>query len=137
MTNWLKNYPWTKVVDNSVEPWRPLETSSWFDDIEEDIPGWTNISHAMCAAVQKIIDDHPNSFVNILQFKEKFGDARLYYDASDDISEPIKEIVNAFELASTQTCIKCGAAGKIREKLSWIAPLCDTCYAKIMDNRHS
>lgn len=127
MSEWLEKYPWTKVEDNSVEPWR-LIGSSWFDELEEDMPGWVNITHAMCAAVQDVIDKHPGSFVSIIQFKEKFGEARVYYTASEDISDKVEDIITAFSRASEETCIKCGAAGKIRGDLAWILPLCAAHY---------
>lgn len=135
MSEWLERYPWTKVEDNRVEPWRPIG-SSWFDDFEEDMPGWSNITHAMCAAVQDVIDRHPGSSVSILQFKEKFGEARVYYVASEDISVSVGNIIAAFERASEQTCIKCGAAGKIRGDLAWILPLCDAHYEETPKGRN-
>jgi hypothetical protein len=131
MNEWLKKYPWTKVVDNRVEPWR-LISSSWFDDLEEDMPGWVNIAHTMCAAVQDIINKHPNNFVSIIQFKEKFGEARVYYEASEDIYLEVCKVIDAFIRASARTCIKCGAAGEIRGNLNWILPLCDTCYEETL-----
>lgn len=135
MSEWLEKYPWTKIEDNSVEPWR-LIGSSWFDELEEDMPGWVNITHAMCAAVQDIIDKHPGSFVSIIQFKEKFGEARVYYTASEDISDKVEDIITAFSRASEETCIKCGAAGKIRGDLAWILPLCDAHYEEILKSKN-
>lgn len=135
MSEWLEKYPWTKIEDNSVEPWR-LIGSSWFDDLEEDMPGWVNITHAMCAAVQDVIDKHPGSFVSIIQFKEKFGEARVYYTASEDISDKVEDIITAFSRASEETCIKCGAAGKIRGDLAWILPLCDAHYEEILKSKN-
>ena len=55
MNEWLEKYPWTKVEDNRVEPWRIIG-SSWLEDLEEYAPGWLNITHAMCSAVQDVID---------------------------------------------------------------------------------
>ena len=127
MSEWLEKYPWTKVEDNRVEPWRIIG-SSWFEDLEEYAPGWSNITHAMCAAVQDVIDKHPGSFVSIIQFKEKFGEARVYYVTSENISDKVHDIIMAFSRTSEQTCIKCGAAGKIRGDLAWILPLCDVHY---------
>lgn len=135
MNEWLEKYPWTKVEDNRVEPWRTIG-SSWFEDLEEYAPGWLNISHAMCSAVQDVIDKHPGSFVSIIQFKEKFGEARVYYAASKDISDKVHDIIMAFSRASEQTCIKCGAAGKIRGDLPWIRPLCDAHYRDILKSRN-
>ena len=127
MSEWLEKYPWTKVEDNLVEPWR-LIGSSWFDDLEQYAPGWLKITHAMCTAVQDVIDRHPGSFVSITQFKEKFGEARVYYVASEDITDKVDDIITAFSRASEQICIKCGAAGKIRGDLAWILPLCGAHY---------
>ena len=131
MSEWLKKYPWTKVECNRVEPWRPIG-SSWFDDLEEEMPGWVNIAHAMCAAVQDVIDRHPGSSVSIFQFKEKFGEARVCHEASEDIRDKVHDIITAFSQASEQTCLKCGTAGKIRGDLYWILPLCDTHYEETL-----
>ena len=135
MNEWLEKYPWTKVEDNRVEPWRTIG-SSWLEDLEEYAPGWLNITRAMCSAVQDVIDKHPGSFVSIIQFKEKFGEARVYYTASKDISDKVHDIIMAFSRASEQTCIKCGAAGKIRGDLPWIRPLCDAHYGDILKSRN-
>ena len=93
---------------------------------------------ALCVGmkVQDVIDKHPGSFVSIIQFKEKYGEARVYYTASKDISDKVHDIIMAFSRASEQTCIKCGAAGKIRGDLPWIRPLCDVHYVDILKSRN-
>ena len=125
MFDWVENYPWTKVTSNNVEPWRQIG-SSWMDFIEREMPGWFGITAGMCAAVQGVIDAHPGSSVEIMQFKEKYGSARLYFTSTEDIFAEVDDIIHAYELKSATTCIKCGKEGKKRYD-SWIVTLCDDC----------
>lgn len=71
----------------------------------------------------------------IAQIKEKFGGLR-WYDNGFPVEgqEEYKQWLSKYEELSERICIDCGKEGKLRN-LSWIVPLCDEHYNKLIESR--
>lgn len=89
-------------------------------DYKDEVgPGWGKLLdqlHAELAAVD------PN--YQIVQVKEKFGDLRVYIEAS--YPDPLWDIIAAYERLSSGVCENCGQPGKHTDT-RWIKTLCDPC----------
>ena len=48
------DFPWTRVRNNSVEPWRDID-SGWFDDM---LPGWGDVIHEHLIKLDRILKDN-------------------------------------------------------------------------------
>jgi hypothetical protein len=67
--------------------------------------------------------------------KEKFGGLRIYLDyvgADAEITNKIQDLIDDAEEASYGVCSECSAPGELRDDLSWILTLCDSCHGKII-----
>lgn len=58
------------------------------------------------------------------QVKQKLGLLVIYIDRYD---AETREILAEAKERSSKTCEKCGKDGILREELSWLKTLCDTC----------
>lgn len=88
----------------------------WFDLIED-------LHHALlslCPGYQ------------VVQIKEKFGSLRFYADITNSYPTPVQTVfyqtINQYEVMSSKICEECGAAGMLREDLSWMRTLCTEHY---------
>lgn len=133
---------------------------AFYCDVDD---GWYELIRGLCRDITTAYEKAglPVDIV-IDQVKEKFGTLRFYYhlgvhspvinaldlieDGSSigamprvsDLQEEIEQIVEKWEEESGNVCEKCGSAGELRDDLSWIQTLCDSCYAQIKkssDNR--
>lgn len=120
--NWAKDFPWTLVDENSTEP--EEENCSFFDDLCEWAPGWVEPAYEFCQTVDKLLKETPNSRIYIMQFKEKYGEFRLYYNATTNIYDAIEDALRKCEQACSKRCIKCGAPATTMTK-GWITYVCD------------
>ena len=141
-----RDFPWTKVSYNEVEPWR-AENSGWF---ELDIPqGWADVIYRYMIRLDSILKKY-NLIDNIIieQVKEKFGQLRMYfiitphfnYDIRDydeeftdeqyKAIEWFQEIVWEMEGATEKVCCDCGSTEDIQCYGGWIHFACPDCEAK-------
>jgi len=121
--------------------------------------GWYEVIRGLCRDITTAYEKAglPVDIV-IDEVKEKFGTLRFYYhlgehnpvinavDSIDDgssigampgvsdLQKEIEEIVDKWEEESGNVCEKCGSAGELRDDLSWVLTLCDSCYAQIKKN---
>lgn len=117
-------------------------------------PGWAGILHALCASIDRVLDDRLAAEFGVVQVKEKFGTLRFYYafageaKVTVDIHRPegIRRVsidptypaafpaaaVDAFiataERQSATTCARCGAPGLLRTNC-WMRVTCSRCEA--------
>ena len=94
--------------------------------------GWDRLIWDM---VTEIDDAYFNlgleSEIEILQIKEKFGMARVYYWYEYYRSENIgiDDIINKYERASKTTCELCGEQGDLIQINTWLAVRCEKCLS--------
>ena len=120
MSEWRNRFPWTRVSDNSAD--------SYFDDFLTDFPGWREVSEIMCREVQAILDEE-DCDARIIQLKEKFGSARLYYVTGLTPKGEIRDLVREWESQTAHICRKCGRPDTLRGQW-YIECLCDECYGE-------
>ena len=111
---WFMNY-------KQPEIWR--EDFDWADncvDMEWG-NGWLAPFYDLC---QQLLTEVKSDF-QWVQLKEKFGEARCYYNGT--VTEYGKQLIDLFERDMGYICEYCGREGKIREG-SWLICLCDECY---------
>lgn len=83
-------------------------------------PGWYPILAELEGRLREIDPDY-----RVLQIKEKFGTLRFYWTSRHD--EAAQVAVAAAEAASARTCERCGAAGRLRIRRTWMQTVCDAC----------
>ena len=141
-----RDFPWTKVTYNGVEPWRDKGTG-WFDF---DIPqGWADVIYHYMIKLDAILKKY-NLVDNIIieQVKEKFGGLRMYFiippHFNDDIEdydeefteeqhkaiEWFQDIVWEMEEATEKVCCDCGTTEDIQCYGGWVHFACPNCEAK-------
>lgn len=83
--------------------------------------GWTKLY----SPVVRFIKDNGGK---IVQLKEKFGECRIYWNAGEDWSQDMYDVVDLavqrVEYMSGSFCIECGKSAHLYTK-GWILPLCD------------
>lgn len=136
-----KDFPWTTVHYNAVEPWR-AENSNWFNEIPR---GWGNLCYMYLTRLTELLDQYDDkcdvkNHLVIEQVKEKFGGLRFYYsflpwDEEEDrppewFFEIFDNIVNNFEVMTEYVCCDCGAVENLKRYGGWIHIACPECEQK-------
>lgn len=93
--------------------------------------GWFSIFAQLCADIDQALGDDKRGF-RCVQVKEKFGQARVYYQLDEDFFEREPELATklmklkvAAEVATATVCAVCGRPGSINEDMVWKLALCD------------
>lgn len=93
--------------------------------------GWFSIFAQLCADIDFALGDDKRGF-HWRQVKEKFGQARVYFQLDDGVpeSEPAltKQLMSlkiAAEVASAKVCAVCWQAGTIDPDMRWMLALCE------------
>ena len=128
----VSNFPFTEVVDNTIEPWRKLG-SGWFDDLILEFPGWEKPILRFCENMQNYLDNHKGAEFSILQVKEKFGFIRFYAVTGLDIYDDVGGMIHELEQESGKTCMVCGKMAKTVEINGHIVTLCEPCSETISE----
>lgn len=100
--------------------------------------GWMKISRKVLAEVEKYNADHlnENSFIEVTQVKEKFGELEIYThynNVPSDVVEKFREMVGQARAEASVTCENCGTkenVGKIISK--WYLTICQDCAEKMV-----
>lgn len=107
--NWSKDFPWTYP---------------YFDGICNWAPGWIEPIYEMCKSISKVLDEHPESEISILEVKEKFGLFTFYFMATNDIYELIDELSEKCKFECKKHCQFCEKpATEVTDK--WISYVCN------------
>jgi len=118
----LPRYEWSQ---------EPLEGYDYGFTNFDDLPrGWIKaFGIQMCEELRDILidGDYLDNY-RILQWKEKFGQLRIY---SNGIPKKIADQYYAweakYEKLSGETCYSCGKPGHLM-KTGWILPYCEECF---------
>lgn len=135
-----KDFPWTSVSYNAVEPWR-TEGSNWFNEIPR---GWGNLCYMYLSRLTHLLNAYGQYNVKkhlvIEQVKEKFGSLRFYYSFlpwKENETEPpewffesFDSIVTNFEDMTNYVCCDCGAVENLKTYGGWIHVACPECEQK-------
>ena len=135
-----KDFPWTTVSYNEIEPWRK-KGSNWFDKIPE---GWGNLCYMYLSRLAHLLDIcekyNVKEHLVIEQVKEKFGSLRFYYTflpwKENEIEPPrwffesFDDIVNNFEDMTAYVCCDCGAVENLKTYGWWVHVACPECERK-------
>lgn len=112
-------YP--RVFSNGALPWG-----------FEHGDGWCELIEALCAHINTVLHDEPDTSMAVRQVKEKFGTLRFYYrlyGASDAMAKLIGAAVDRAEEASGQICERCARSAKVQTNAGWWSTLCPRCRA--------
>ena len=141
-----RDFPWTKVTYNGVEPWRDKGTG-WFDlDIPE---GWADVIYSYMPKLDFILRKYDLvDKIIIEQVKEKFGGLRMYFmisphfnydigdyeeeltDEQDKAIDKFQDIVWEMEAATEKVCCDCGTTEDVQCYGGWVHFACPECEAK-------
>lgn len=97
--------------------------------------GWYDILHGLCTELRAACSKNSGMTCKAEQVKEKFGGLRFYVRITEPNEEEtpsfkiIHQIIEKYEIKSSQTCETCGKPGE-RRKGGWIVTLCKDCYDK-------
>lgn len=92
--------------------------------------GWTTIVEDMCQKIDFLLQAAPDAEFEVIQVKEKFAALCFYYrlnGAPDQVLEAVRQVVDATERASTETCELCGALGQLTVRNYWMSTRCSRC----------
>jgi hypothetical protein len=149
LNNVAKDFPWTAVTYNAIEPWREKGTN-WFDELPK---GWGDVCYKWLIKLTKFLEENDlMRYIVIEQVKEKWGGLRFYYiftewphDTSfetflnsnvDSLSsqegrrEKTKEfddMVAQFEEETKKVCCDCGTTTNIKCYGGWVHFACPEC----------
>lgn len=141
-----RDFPWTKVTYNGVEPWRE-EGTGWFDF---EIPkGWADVIYRYMLNLDAILKKYNlMNNITIEQVKEKFGGLRMYFtifphfnydieDFDEEFSEEQKKAIEKFqnivwemESATEEVCCDCGTTENVQCYGGWVHFACPECESK-------
>lgn len=118
--------------------------------VSSDLPaGWHHLVDSFCTALEGELGDDAHQHFQVAQIKEKLGTLRFYYrfvrDEADEDDKPaggsfeasdpgrptdelrarVRALVDVALLESESTCLKCGAAGALRNVDGYLTTLCD------------
>jgi hypothetical protein len=107
----------------------PVVIGSHLDNFRYHDLGWIPILEKLQNDIDDILQAQPDSGFAVLQLKEKFGAIRLYFDATPDVTDAIRELARSAAALSEKTCHSCGAPATLRST-GWILPYCADCATK-------
>lgn len=91
--------------------------------------GWRDLVETAVRRIADAVAPAPRGSLTIGQIKEKFGTIRIYTDRHsplpDDIGNAIEEAIALAQARSACTCEICGAEGRLFDRHTWLATLCD------------
>lgn len=87
--------------------------------------GWEQLIQDMLSEIKNLGAEESPVFTDI---KEKYGTLRVY---GYNISDEAEEIIAKYARLSGETCMTCGAPGKIQEKGHWLYVACDQHEEKV------
>lgn len=87
--------------------------------------GWYHLVEDYFDEVARLLAEHPGSFFEMRQVKEKFGCLRLYCRPSEDIREAVKAAYDRAAAEADRTCEVCGKPGVLRIDRGHFATRCD------------
>lgn len=114
--------------------------------------GWYTTVDCLCTELEEELGEDAYRHLRIAQLKEKFGTLRIYYrfaadeaDSDDKSADGrfvvsvanqqteaqrarVRALVDAAQRQSETTCLRCGAAGALRDVDGYLATLCDHHY---------
>ena len=110
----------------------------WTDKVPDDYDytyiewGWSDgwdkaFGHLYMEELGKAIKKSGQKNFEILQIKEKYGQARLY---SSGTTEKVHNIIDKYEFISQNICYYCGRPDTHVTNFGWILPVCKECYEK-------
>lgn len=82
--------------------------------------GWYPLIRTLCVQIEHHVKS-VNTFVRVMQIKEKFGGLRFYIDGGD---ECIRGMIQMACAMSLHICEDCGNPGRMRSD-NWYRTLCD------------
>jgi hypothetical protein len=82
-------------------------------------PGWMQLIRNMLQEIENSCTDQTPELTDI---KEKYGTLRVY---GDNISDKVQAVIDRYSKLSAETCMTCGAFGKMRDKSGWYYVSCD------------
>ena len=105
----------------------------WFPDQPRCYGGWAKIIGALCAGIQRTLDDDENYRKKFSAYccKEKYGRLRFY------VTPPhpdIEQLIDKADTRSATVCERCGKPGMLRKKGYMLYTACDVC-AVVEENR--
>lgn len=83
--------------------------------------GWKEIIWALSMKIENWNEEHPETPVQAVQVKEKYGGLRFYVTHEPD---EIAELIDNAEKASYKTCEITGEHGRLCRKGGWYKTLC-------------
>jgi len=93
-------------------------------------PGWADLleklSEELTEELKKYPEDVRENFYPT-QVKEKYATLRYYTSISLDT---LDDIIDKYEIISSQTCESCGGFGEARNTNGWWRTICEPCQAK-------
>lgn len=128
-------------MSNEYKDWKSdlrqiFEEKMWETDLLWD--GWQKeLVPNLKEELFNLLGSYVEQF-NVMQIKEKFGELTIYWhfdrddmdkDDVDVLYSQVKNLLKKYTDISRETCIYCGALGRIRPDDSyWIEPWCDKCF---------
>lgn len=106
-----------------------------FADRYDDVgPGWKPILQSLGEALTHRLAQKPDTSVQVLQVKEKFGSLRVYLSWKGLVSDEVWALVGLAERISGKVCEMCGKPGTSRTQLNarygWLKTFCEEHHAE-------
>lgn len=105
-------YDWT-LLDDIPEGWRKAFGVKMCEDLRDELIKFNFLEE-----------------YRVHQIKEKYGELR-WYDNGYPVGSKVHEIISAYEVISSNVCIKCGKPDVPLINDGWISPYCEKCWLKM------
>ncbi len=92
--------------------------------------GWGALVEALDKNIEEWTETGDITGFSVVDFKEKYGELRLYYDchcASKKVRDDFDEMIEDYAYVSGFTCANCGAFPVGQTAEGWTLPLCEKC----------
>ena len=147
LDNVVKDFPWTRVTYNRIEPWRE-EGSNWFNTLPA---GWGDVIYNGLVKLDHLLQEHnAKDRIVIEQVKEKWGSLRFYSiflprekEISDEEyavelawQDEFYRTVNEMENETMRVCYNCGTRDNIQCYGGWVHFACPACEKKRIEEFH-
>jgi len=91
--------------------------------------GWFKLIDGLSEKLERINVESPDSAIEALQVKEKWGGLRFYVNGAP---QSAYDLIDAAEKESEETCEICGKPGVIRGH-GWVKCCCNECWDETED----